>query len=190
MDVINILICGVGGQGLVVSTKILSEVAFKEGFDIKTSDVIGLSQRGGMVWGSLRFGKKVYSSIIPEGETDILLAMEELEALRWCHNLKPGATIILNKENIFPNKVLIEKDTYPENIEETLKDKGFKVLSIDAKTLAKNAGNIKASNTVLLGKISSLLEFKEDSWIEVIKSNLPPHTIDANLKAFTLGREA
>lgn len=188
MAVTNILITGVGGQGLVVATKILAETAFKEGFDIKTSDVIGLSQRGGMVWGSVRFGEKVYSALIPEGEGDIIVAMEKLEGLRWIGNMKKGAKIILNNEETYPNRVLIEKEEYPENIEDKLIAKGFKVIPIDAKDLAKKVGNIKASNTALLGSLSKLLPFKEDTWIEVIKDNVPKSTIEVNIKAFKEGR--
>lgn len=188
MDTTNILISGVGGQGLVVATQILAEVAFKEGFDIKTSDVIGLSQRGGMVWGSVRFGKKVYSALIPSGEGDVLLAMEKLEALRWANSLKPGATVVLNEECIYPNKVLLEKVEYPVNVKETLEDKGFQVMPVDAKELARESGSIKAANTVLLGKLSRFLPFTERTWIEVIKKNVPAGTEDLNIKAFYLGR--
>ena len=120
MKVTNIMISGVGGQGLVVATQILSEAAFSEGYDIKTSDVIGLSQRGGMVWGSVRFGQKVYSATIPDGECDILIAMEALEGLRWAKMLKPGGQLILAVEKVYPNRVLIEKEEYPEEILEKL----------------------------------------------------------------------
>lgn len=188
MDITNILISGVGGQGLVVATKIIAETAFKEGFDIKTSDVIGLSQRGGMVWGSVRFGEKVYSASIPKGEGDILVAMEKLEGLRWVNNMKKSAKVILNNETIFPNRVLIEKDEYPENIEEKLNTKGYDVTSLDANGLAKKAGNIKTANIVLLGCLSKFVTFKEESWIEVIEKNVPKNTIDVNIKAFKLGR--
>lgn len=187
MTVTNIIIGGVGGQGLVLATDIISHVAFKEGFDIKSNDVIGLSQRGGMVWGSLRFGEKVHSALIPSGEGDILLALEELEALRWTKELKKGATIIVNKEIIYPNKVLIEKADYPENIKETLENLGFNVMYIDAKNLCKSLGNTKVSNTVLLGKLSTILPFRKESWIEVIKEKVPKSTIELNIKAFELG---
>jgi indolepyruvate ferredoxin oxidoreductase beta subunit len=127
LDIKNILIAGVGGQGLVMATNIVSKVAFYEGYDIKTSDVIGLAQRGGLVWGCIRFGKEVPSPLIPNGKGDILLAMEQFEALRWTHLMRVNAKVILNTEKIYPNRVLIEKEEYPENIEQTLKNKGFEV---------------------------------------------------------------
>ncbi|WML36377.1 indolepyruvate oxidoreductase subunit beta [Clostridium sp. OS1-26] len=188
MSITNILISGVGGQGLVVATKILAETAFKEGYDIRTSDVIGLSQRGGMVWGSVRFGEKVYSPIIPKGEGDILLAMEKLEGLRWAKSLRNGAKVIVNDEIVFPNRVLIEKEEYPENIEDKIRSKGLDVISIEANKIAKDSGNIKTANIVLLGCLSKFLPFKEESWIEVIKNNVPKSTIDANIEAFKKGR--
>jgi indolepyruvate ferredoxin oxidoreductase beta subunit len=179
-----------GGQGLVMVTDILAEVAFLEGFDIKTNDVIGLSQRGGKVWGSIRFGEKVHSALIPEGKGDILLAMEQLEGLRLCSSLKPGGKIILNEEVIFPNRVLIEKDEYPENIKESLSKKGYDVVSINAKELGRSVGNIKAANIVLLGELSKHLPFKEETWLSVIEKKVPVKTIYVNFAAFKAGRKA
>lgn len=189
MRITNILITGVGGQGLVLATRIISKAAFLEGYDIKTSDVIGLAQRGGLVWGCVRFGDEVSSPLIPNGEGDVLLAMEELEALRWTHLLRDGAKIILNKEQIYPNRVLIEKEEYPENIEETLRSKGFEVFCADANSAAKQSGSIKTSNTFLLGCLSKHLPFNGQTWNKVISENVPVKTIEQNLKAFRMGRE-
>jgi indolepyruvate ferredoxin oxidoreductase, beta subunit len=188
VSITNVLIAGVGGQGLVIATKILAEVAFYEGYDIKTSDVIGLSQRGGMVWGSVRFGSKVYSALIPEGEADILLAMEGLEALRWSKMLKNGANIIFNREKIYPNRVLIEKANYPQDIESLLLKQDFNILVVEAQTAAKEIGNIKVSNLILLGKLSTLLPFSNEVWLQAISENVPKSTIDLNIKAFQAGR--
>ena len=190
MGVKNIFIAGVGGQGLVLTTQIVVEVAFLEGFDVKSNDVIGLSQRGGKVWGSVRFGEKVHSALIPKGEGDLLLAMEELEGLRLSSSLKRGAKIILNEEIIFPNRVLIEKDEYPGNIKEKLLDKGYEVISISAKEIGRFLGNIQTGNIVLLGKFSKYLPFKEETWLKVIESKVPPKTIDVNFSAFKAGRNA
>jgi indolepyruvate ferredoxin oxidoreductase beta subunit len=190
MSVKNIYIAGVGGQGLVKITEILAEVAFLDGFEVKTNDVIGLSQRGGKVWGSIRFGKKVHSALIPEGEGDILLAMEQLEGLRWCGALKAGGKIILNEEIIYPNRVLIEKDEYPENISEKLVEKGYEVISINAREIGRAVGNIKTANVVLLGKVSNYLPFKEESWLKVIAEKMPEKTIDVNIDAFKAGKQA
>lgn len=188
MDIKNILIAGVGGQGLVMATNIVSKVAFYEGNDIKTSDVIGLSQRGGLVWGCIRFGKEVPSPLIPYGKGDILLAMEQLEALRWTHLMKANAKVILNSEKIYPNRVLIEKEEYPENIEQTLKNKGFEVYLLDAEKEAEELGNFKVSNIVLLGFLAGMLPFNDTSWIKVIGENVPEKTIKINIDAFNIGR--
>ncbi len=187
MSTTNILISGVGGQGLVLATGILAEVAFREGFDIKTSDVIGLSQRGGMVWGSVRFGKCVHSSMIPEGETNILLAMEKLEALRWCHLVAPSGKVIINEEVIFPNRVLIEKEEFPLDINEKISFRNLEVISVNAKEKAKLLGNPKVANIYLMGVLSRYLPFNENTWLEVIKNYVPEKTLEINLKAFNEG---
>lgn len=183
----NILIAGVGGQGLVLSTKILGAAAFMEGYDIKTSDVIGLSQRGGKIWGSVRFGKVVHSPLIPVGQCDLMLGMEKLEALRWSHYMKEGATIVLNDSVIYPNRVLTEKEEYPETIEVTLANQ-CNVINVNGAKLARKAGNEKTINMVLLGTLSNYLPFSEETWNEVIKENVPKKTIDMNIEAFKLGR--
>jgi indolepyruvate ferredoxin oxidoreductase beta subunit len=188
METTNVLIAGVGGQGLVLATEILSQVAFKEGYDIKSGDVIGLSQRGGKVWGSVRFGEKVHSPLIPEGEVDIMLAMEQLEGLRWSHQLKSSAVVVLNNDVVYPNKVLLEKEDYPENIEEKLLATCAKVVKINANAIAKEAGNIKTVNIALLGTLAKFLPFKNETWLEVIKNNVPKSTIDVNINAFNLAQ--
>lgn len=187
MEIKNILISGVGGQGLVMATSIISQAAFFEGFDIKTSDVIGLSQRGGLVWGCVRFGTKVPSPLIPSRQGDILLAMEQLEALRWIHLLKSSAKIIINDETIYPNRVLIEKENYPEHIPEVLEKRGFEVYTIDAKNIARSLGNSKISNSILLGFLSNFLPFSRKTWINAINRNVPEYTVDINIEAFNKG---
>ena len=188
MSVKNIYLAGVGGQGLVLTTEIIVEVAFSEGYDVKSNDVIGLSQRGGKVWGSIRFGEKVHSALIPEGEGDLLLAMEELEGLRLSESLKNGAKIIFNKEIIFPNRVLFEKDEYPQNIREELIEKGYEVISLNAKEISRELGNIKTENIVLLGRLSRYLPFKEETWLKVIEKKVPAKTVEVNFSAFKAGR--
>lgn len=188
MKITNILVTGVGGQGLVLTTKLLAEAAFIEGYDLKTSDVIGLSQRGGAVWGSVRFGEKVHSALIPEGEVDILLAMEHLEALRWAHTLKKDAKIILNNQCIYPNQVLIEKKDYPNNIAGKLQSLGFDVITANAIDAAKAIGNIKVINLILLGKLSLNLPFSEETWLRVIEKNMSQNIADINKKAFSIGK--
>jgi len=187
MNSSNIYIVGVGGQGLVLATRIVSDTAFKAGYEVRTNDVIGLSQRGGKVYGSIRFGEKIHSCQIPRGEGDILLALEKLEGLRWAVQMKKGAKVIMNEEVIYPNRVLIEKDEYPENIPESIMAMGLGLINVNAKVLAKQAGNIRTSNTVLLGVLSILLPFSEDNWLSSITENVPQNTIEDNIKAFKLG---
>lgn len=188
MSITNILITGVGGQGLVLATKLLAEAAFLEGYDVKTSDVIGLSQRGGKVFGSVRFGEKVYSPLIPSGQVDILLAMEKLEGLRWVKELKRDAKVILNDYIILPNRTLIEKNKYPENIDDIFKNSIFQLFTVDALQASKALGTIKIMNVFLLGKLSALLPFKKETWQAVIEKNVPPKMLELNKKAFETGR--
>ena len=190
METRNIIISGVGGQGIITASEILSEVALFNGFDVKKSEVHGMSQRGGSVVSHVRFGEKVYSPLIEKGTCDVILAFEKAEALRWVHYLKPGkGIVIVNDLEIIPNMVSLGLDTYPENIEDTLKRDASKVFIMDGIEIAKNAGDPRTANTALLGALSNYLPFSEESWIEVIKRRVKPETIEANLKAFRMGRE-
>lgn len=188
MSITNILITGVGGQGLVLATKLLAEAAFLEGYDVKTSDVIGLSQRGGKVFGSVRFGELVYSPLIPSRETDILLAMEKLEGLRWIKELRNNAKVILNDYSIFPNRALIEKEEYPQNIDSIIKTTELQLFTIDAVKASKELGSVKVMNVLLLGKLSTMLPFKQETWQSVIEKNVPLKTLELNKKAFEAGK--
>jgi len=188
MDVKSIIIAGVGGQGLVLATRIVSEAAFKAGLDVKTNDVVGLSQRGGTVWGTVKMAETVHSPNILPGEADIILGMEPLEALRWTHALKEGGLIILNTNRVYPTPVLLEKEVYPEEEIEKLKEK-FQVIEIDAQKEAKASGNRKAANTIILGVLSSFLQIDDEVWYEVLKENVPPKAVEENLVAFRRGKE-
>jgi len=190
METRNIIISGVGGQGIITASEILSEVALFNGFDVKKSEVHGMSQRGGSVVSHVRFGEKVYSPLIEKGTCDVILAFEKAEALRWVHYLKPGkGIVIVNDLEIIPNMVSLGLDTYPENIEDTLKRVASKVFVMDGIEIAKEAGDPRTANTALLGALSNYLPFSEEGWIEVIKRRVKPNTIEANLKAFKMGRE-
>ncbi|NLY77232.1 MAG: indolepyruvate oxidoreductase subunit beta [Tissierellia bacterium] len=182
----NIILAGVGGQGLVLATKIISETAFRAGLEVKTNDVIGLSQRGGMVWGSVRMGEKVYSPNIPAKEGDILVGLEPLEAFRWSHLMKDGGHIILNTKEVYPTPVLLEEVDYPHEEIEGLENR-YKVVKINAREEAKEAGNIKAANTVLIGMLAKLLTIPNSIWEETIRDNVPPKAIDVNIQAFYRG---
>ncbi len=186
----NILLAGVGGQGLVLATEIISQAALMDGYDVKTSDVVGLSQRGGYVFGSVRYGKKVPSALIPKGKVDILVGLEQLEALRWISHLKKTSVIILNELKIFPNLVLLEKEKYPLDIPSKLSSICNDINLVDALKISKKIGNLKLVNTILLGKMSSFTSISDSSFEKSIQKSVPSKTVDDNIKAFYLGKEA
>lgn len=186
---INIIIAGVGGQGLVLASKILSEVAFKAGYDVKTNDVVGLSQRGGKVWSSVKFGEKVHSPNILPGEGDIIMGMEPLEAYRSSHLLKKNGTIIINTKEVYPNPAILEKREYPNKEIEDLKNK-YKLIEVNGLEEAREAGNIKAVNTVLIGMVAKVMDKIDiETWEEVLKENVPSKAIEDNIRAFHRGYE-
>lgn len=182
----NIMLGGVGGQGLILMTKTICQAALKDGFDVKSNDVVGLSQRGGMVWGNVRIGEKIFSPNIIPGEGDILLAMEPLEALRWSSVLKEEGTIILNAKRFYPTLVQQEKYQYPEDEIESLKSK-FNVIEINAFDEALKLGKKQVSNVILLGILAKHLDIKVDTWQKTVKNNVPEKFIDMNMEAFDLG---
>jgi indolepyruvate ferredoxin oxidoreductase beta subunit len=188
MKTAGIIIAGVGGQGLVLATRMIAEAAFKAGMDVKTNDVVGLSQRGGSVWGTVKIGEKIDSPNILPGEGDILIGMEPLEALRWSGSMKEGGIIVLNENRVYPTPVLLEQAEYPEVQFEELK-KRFTVISTDAREAAKEAGNIKAANSVMLGILAGMIEMPEDAFIEVIKEHVPKSAVEENIAAFRKGIE-
>ena len=182
----SIMIVGVGGQGTLLASRILGNTVINEGYDVKVSEVHGMSQRGGSVVTYVKFGEKVYSPIIDEGEADIILAFEQLEAMRALPFLKKGGTMIVNSQKINPMPVITGAAKYPENILEKIGDK-VNLVSVDALTLAKEAGNIKAVNVVLIGVMAKNTEIPYENWVETIKTTVPEKFLDANLKAFDLG---
>lgn len=185
----NILIVGVGGQGVILASEILSEVAIASGLDAKKSEVHGMSQRGGVVSSHVRFGTKVYSPLIPEGESDAILAFELAEALRWLYFLKPDGKIIVSNQKLIPPITTTGKFKYPEKLEERLKEKVPGALIIDAASIAKKLGNPRLVNTILLGVLSRSLDLKEEKWLEVIERRAPKGTGELNKKAFMEGRK-
>jgi len=184
--VTNVMFAGVGGQGLILMTRIVSQAAMLDGYDIKSNDVVGLSQRGGMVWGNVRIGEKVFSPNIPPGEGDILVAMEPLEALRWSSNLKEGAVVIQNTKKMYPTLVQQEKAEYPEEDIEELKSK-YKVIDINAFEEATNLGKKQVANVMLLGILAQHLDIKLDTWKQVVRDNVPNKALDLNMQAFDFG---
>ena len=182
----NIMIVGVGGQGTLLASRIIGNVVIEMGYDVKLSEVHGMSQRGGSVVTYVKYSDKVYSPIVDKGEADIVLAFEMLEAYRALPYLKIGGKIIANTQEINPMPVITGAATYPENIDKKL-SKVADTTFVDAAKLAKEAGNIKAVNVVLLGVMARKMDIAYDKWIEVIKATVPAKLLDVNLKAFELG---
>lgn len=184
----NIHFCGVGGQGILLASEITAYALLAAGLDVKKSEVHGMAQRGGSVEAHLRFGKKVYSPLIEPGTVDIQLAFEMMESVRYLPYLHPGSTVIVNTQQINPPSVATGKTTYPEDVLQNLIARDLKVIAVDAFAIAKQAGNVKAANVVLVGALSSFLPVTEDVFLQVIKDRVPPRLLDVNLKAFAAGR--
>ncbi len=190
--VTNIFLSGVGGQGTILASNILGEVFLKAGYDVKKAEVHGMAQRGGDVTTHFRFGKKVYSPLIKYGDVDFLLSFELLEALRYINWVKPEGKIIINRQEIYPPAVALGQMEYPKDVEKTFK-KYFKenAYIIDGQAVAKKLGNAQAANVVLVGAFSNFFpEFKEEQFIDAIKSLLAPKLHDLNVKAFYEGKKA
>jgi len=181
------MIVGVGGQGTLLASKILGNVAVKKSYDVKVSEVHGMAQRGGSVVTYVKFGEKVYSPIIEKGEADILLAFEELEGLRWLDYLKPTGKIILNRQIINPMPVIIGKAKYPENITGKIKEAVKNTVVVEALPIAKECGNSKAVNVVLLGVLAKSTEVEKEVWVDAIREIVPQKLLDINMKAFEAG---
>jgi len=185
----NIFLSGVGGQGTILASNILGEVLLNAGYDVKKAEVHGMAQRGGDVTTHFRFGKKVYSPLIRQGEVDFLVSFELLEALRYINWVKPEGRIILNNQSILPPSVTLGKAAYPKDVEQTFR-KYFKdnVWIINGREIAKALGNIQVANVVLIGALSNFFpELNEDQWIHAIKNLLPLKLHEINIKAFSHG---
>ncbi|ADL13396.1 indolepyruvate oxidoreductase subunit beta [Acetohalobium arabaticum] len=185
----NIMLTGVGGQGVLLASEIISQAALEEGFDVKKSEVHGMAQRGGSVVSNVTYGEKVYSPLIAKGEADLLLAFEPLEALRWANYLKSDGKIITNTQRIDPLPVAIGEAEYPANIMDRLEETGYEIISIDALDIATDLGNQKVVNTVLIGQFTNFSEISQEVFKKVVKESVPPKTVDLNLKAFNAGNE-
>lgn len=183
----NIMIVGVGGQGTLLASRILGNVIIGQGFDVKVSEVHGMSQRGGSVVTYVKYGESVSAPIIDNGEADVILAFERLEAMRALPFLKEGGTIIVNDRAIDPMPVITGAAEYPDGIIDDLK-KAANVISVDALEKAAQAGSIKAVNVVLLGILSNSFDFPEEKWIEALEASVPEKFLELNKKAFALGR--
>lgn len=188
MEKLNIMIVGVGGQGTLLTSRIIGKTALNAGFDVKISEVHGMAQRGGSVVTFVRYGEKVNEPVVEEGEADILIAFERLEALRYAHFLKKDGVLIVNDCRIDPMTVVIGASQYPDNIIEELK-KEHTVHVIDGGAIAQELGNSKVLNSVVLGLAAKYIGFKKEEWISVIEKTVPQKTIEINEKAFIKGYE-
>lgn len=185
---VSLMIVGVGGQGSLLASKLLGNILTAEGYDVKVSEVHGMSQRGGSVVTYVKFDeKKVYSPIVTAGEADYIISFEKLEAARYVSFLKKGGKIIVNAQQIDPMPVIIGSAKYPDDILDELKNKGVFVDKTDALSLAEKAGSSKAVNIVLMGRLAKYLNIKYDEWINAIENTVKPKFVELNKKAFELG---
>ncbi|MFH2012835.1 MAG: indolepyruvate oxidoreductase subunit beta [Pseudomonadota bacterium] len=185
----NILAIGVGGQGIILASEILTYAIMNAGYDVKKSEVHGMSQRGGSVNTHIRFGKKVYSPVIKEGEVDILLAFEQLEALRYFGFLKPDTMVILNNHSVNPPSVSLGIDEYPKDVPKRIKKRFPNFHLVNGLDLALRTGNTKTANIVLLGVLSRHIEVEEKFWIDAISKVFTKKLVNINVEAFRLGKK-
>ena len=189
--VTNVLLSGVGGQGTILASNILTEVFLGAGYDVKKSEVHGMAQRGGDVTTHFRFGKKVYSPLIKAGDVDFLLSFEQLEALRYINWLKDSAKVVVNNQQVFPPAVNLGQAAYPQDVEQVFR-KFFKdsFHMINGQEIALRLGDVRAANVVLVGAFSNFFNFKEEKWLDALKNLLPPKILELNFAAFMEGRKA
>ncbi len=192
-EVTNILVVGIGGQGVMTATEILAEAAIALGHDAKKTEVAGMAQRGGVVSSHLRFGDKVLSPQIMAGTADLLVGFEAAEAMRWCHMLKPGGLVLMNTARLVPPVVDLGLYDYPEDPIAEIKSRGFQVHAFDAMAIAMELGDVRLGNTVMLGAMADHLPFPPQVLLDAILKRFSarkPHMVEANRKAFEAGREA
>mgnify|MGYP001163096832 FL=1 len=187
MNTVSMMIVGVGGQGSLLASKLLGNLLVEEGYDVKVSEVHGMSQRGGPVVTYVRYGERVYSPVVDDGEADYIISFEKLEAARWAHRLKPDGKIIVNTQQIDPMPVITGAAAYPEDILDTLKQQNVFVDAIDALKLANEAGSSKTVNIVLMGRLAKYFAIPYEKWIAAMERVVKPRFLEMNQKAFALG---
>ncbi|MBR2951227.1 MAG: indolepyruvate oxidoreductase subunit beta [Lachnospiraceae bacterium] len=185
----NIMIVGVGGQGTLLTSRILGGITVAAGYDVKLSEVHGMAQRGGSVVTFVRYGEKVAEPIVEEGQADVLIAFEKLEAMRYAHFLKKDGAIVVNEQRIDPMPVVTGAAKYPENIIENL-EKEYRVYKVNAMEEALKLGNSRVFNIIVLGVAAKHMDFSKEMWLDVIEKTVPPKTVEINKKAFLLGYES
>ncbi|MCD6486364.1 MAG: indolepyruvate oxidoreductase subunit beta [Syntrophobacterales bacterium] len=184
----SVLLVGVGGQGTIMASDILSAVMINAGFDVKKSEVHGMAQRGGSVSSHVRFGPKVYSPLAGKGDVSILVSFEKLETLRYLEYLKPDGKVIINNEEIYPPSVNLGEALYPGDAIDFIKNHFKDVKVVDATAMALRSGDKRMANTVILGVLSSCLDIEVDIWEDVLKESFPSKILEGNINAFSLGR--
>jgi indolepyruvate ferredoxin oxidoreductase, beta subunit len=189
-NLINVLLVGVGGQGIVLAGDLLAQAALLDGLDVKKSEIHGMAQRGGSVTSHVRFGSQVFSPVISEGQVDLLLAFERLEALRYASYLRPGGTALVNDQVIFPATVLSGDAGYPSGVEEAFAERRLRAYVIDGPSLAEKAGHPLTVNVALLGVVSRHLPISDKAWEGAMSKHIKPAFLDVNRQAFQLGRTA
>jgi len=187
--VTNILLVGVGGQGILLASEILAETFMLAGFDVKKSEIHGMSQRGGSVVSHVRFGRQVFSPTVPEGEGDVLFGFELLETYRALPLLRPGGSVIANDYRIAPPAVLLGQTSYPGDLPERMRSRFPDFLLVDGLRLAQQAGDVRAANTVLLGAVSKRLPIAEELWQAALQKMVPSKALEVNRQAFAAGRK-
>ena len=187
MNTKSIMLVGVGGQGTLLASRILGNTLLSQGYEVKVSEVHGMSQRGGSVVTYIKYGDKVYSPVIEKGEADVIVSFEELEAARWLPYLKKGGKIITNTQQVEPMPVITGAMAYPTDIIEKIKDKGADITALDALALANEAGSSRAVNVVLMGVLSKMTDIPADAWKKALEECVPAKALEINRKAFALG---
>ena len=190
MNTKNVMIVGVGGQGSLLASKLLGHLLMEQGYDVKVSEVHGMSQRGGSVVTYVRYGDKVYSPVIDKGEADFIVSFEVLEAARWLSYLKPDGQIVTSTQQIDPMPVITGAAQYPEDLVNKMLAAGAKVDALDCLALAEQAGSAKAVNLVLMGRLSKYFDFSDEAWQKSIEACVPAKFLELNKKAFALGKNA
>ena len=190
METKSVMIVGVGGQGSLLASRLLGNVLIAQGYDVKVSEVHGMSQRGGSVITYVKYGDKVYSPVVEKGEADAVISFELLEAARCLPYLKKGGKLITSTQQIDPMPVITGAAKYPENLVEKLKAAGVELVAVDALSLAEQAGTAKASNVVLMGAFSAMTDYPEELWQKALEQCVPPKFLELNKKAFELGKAA
>jgi len=184
----NIVLSGVGGQGILLASAVISHAAMMSDYDVKTNEVHGMAQRGGSVIAQIRFGKKVLSPLIKRGEADFLLALEKAEAVRFANYLKSDGVAVVNMQKVIPVTVSSGMSTYPDNIDSVIKERFPNVKTLDCIAIAREIGNVRVANVVLIGALSGYLPFDMEIWEKVISENVPKKALEANIVAFNTGR--